>query len=70
MKIIVTGSREWPDKHPEIVVEALRLHARVARLRRLGLVVVHGKCPRGVDKIADLWAVWAMQFDWVDDVLC
>lgn len=51
-RLLVTGSRDWPD--PDRVRGAL---AAVAAQGHPVLVIVHGDAPRGVDKIASRW-VW------------
>ncbi len=50
-RVIVTGSRAWAD-------EAAVRSALTAAWRRAGqpLVVVHGACPTGADRIASDWA--------------
>lgn len=53
MKVIVTGSREWP--HAWAVKQALDLSAEVARIKGEPLTVVHGRCPTGADAIAQQW---------------
>lgn len=50
MRVLVTGSRLWPDKHA--VWEALD-ELRV--LSPDGLTVVHGDCPNGADAFARAW---------------
>lgn len=56
-RVLVTGSRTWPD-HDKIEHE-LRLvlghHPR--------LIVVHGACPRGADDIARRWCESLLVFD-------
>lgn len=51
-RVLVTGSRTWPDyEKVEAVLSALLVaHGR-------GLVVVHGDCPRGADAIARAWCL-------------
>lgn len=49
-RILLTGSRDWPD--PQIVWATLD----DLRLRCRGMVLVHGACPKGVDKDGDIWA--------------
>lgn len=48
MRILVTGSRDWPRR--ETVWMALNYHAR-----RAGTIVVHGDCPTGADLHAQQW---------------
>lgn len=50
MRIIVTGSRDWPD--PIAVHNALDELAA----QHQDLTVVHGACPSGADHHAALWA--------------
>jgi len=56
-RLLVTGSRDWPDK---LMVEKTldELVAFGMRLSHAGdVVIVHGACPRGGDKMADDWAL-------------
>lgn len=46
MRILVTGSRDWPD--PSRVADAIDKY--------LPTVIVHGACPTGADHQADVWA--------------
>lgn len=46
-RILVTGSRVWPDR--QAVWEALNQHAQGPT------TVVHGRCPSGADYWASLW---------------
>lgn len=52
MRVLVTGSRDWPDR--DVVYSALD-----RALDECGtvLTVVHGACPTGADKYADDWVV-------------
>lgn len=51
-RVLVTGSRHWPDKAKvHAVLEALEAEFGIR------YTVVHGACPTGVDKIADDWAI-------------
>lgn len=52
-RVLVTGSRTWPD--PGVVRNALE----AARDRWPDLLVVHGACPRGADAIAHAWCLAA-----------
>lgn len=61
MRILVTGSRDWPA--PRFVEQRLERELFPATLAagqsftsEQVLVIVHGDCPRGVDRIADTWA--------------
>ena len=51
MRVLVTGSRTWPrPARVSMVLDELRqIHPR--------LIVVHGFCRRGVDQMADEWAL-------------
>ena len=51
-RVLVTGSRDWADAHA--VGSALLAIANEVGLENM--VVVHGKCPRGADYYADIWA--------------
>lgn len=53
-RVLVTGSRDWPD--PETV--RLKLAYALAYAESCGrpLLVTHGACPGGADRHADLWA--------------
>lgn len=50
MRILVTGSRDWPDQELvwRVLDELLDKHGSI--------VVVHGACPTGADEQADDWA--------------
>ena len=55
MRVLVTGSRTWPNR--DAVRRALDECLRVADT---GLVVVHGACGKGPDAMAALWVEqWA-----------
>lgn len=47
-RVIITGSREWSDKDKVCadILALLDIHGD-------DLVIVHGKCPTGADKIAE-----------------
>lgn len=51
-RVLVTGSREWTDRD---LLE--RVLGNVLSL--CPLVIVHGKCPRGADKMASAWVAAA-----------
>lgn len=51
-RILVTGSRDWTDSR--LLCEAISAAADEAGRGRV--VIVHGACPRGADKLADLYA--------------
>lgn len=50
MRVLVTGSRDWPDQELvwRVLDELLDKHGSI--------VVVHGACPTGADEQADDWA--------------
>lgn len=49
-RVLLTGSRDWPDPQQVWdVLDDLRSKCRA-------MVLVHGACPRGVDKYGDVWA--------------
>lgn len=50
MKVLLTGSRDWPD--PQQLWEVLD----DLRSRCRGMVLVHGACPRGADMLGEVWA--------------
>lgn len=54
MKVIVTGSRDWEDDR--LVRMALDQALLYAVKFEEHFVLVHGACPTGADKFADLWA--------------
>lgn len=49
MRVLVTGSRDWPDR--DIIWSALAAIATESPFATL----VHGDCPTGADAIADHW---------------
>lgn len=53
MRILVTGSRDWPDE--SFVWGQLDNLAAPALVHSEDVVVAHGKCPTGGDKFADNW---------------
>jgi hypothetical protein len=58
-RILITGSREWPD--PQIVLKALAPYMG-QQATDTGVVVVTGACPTGADAMALMWAQsWARQ---------
>ncbi|WP_218040227.1 DUF2493 domain-containing protein [Actinomadura sp. WMMB 499] len=50
MKLVVTGSRDWGDWY--LVWNALDVFTAMAKK----VTLVHGNCPTGADKQADLWS--------------
>lgn len=54
-RILVTGSREWPRMYQRMVSLALNVELDYANKHDVQLVVVHGACPTGVDKMVDEW---------------
>lgn len=55
MRVIVTGSRDWPRQ--SAVEKALEYCLEVAQGRGEELELVHGACPSGADAIAHAWAL-------------
>lgn len=54
MRVIVTGSREWPDA--QYIYESLsRIYWDSTHAGTGHVVVVHGDCPTGVDSFARKW---------------
>lgn len=51
-RVLVTGSRDWTNNH--LVYEELGKIA--AEVGSDSMVIIHGACPRGADRFADLWA--------------
>lgn len=51
-RILVTGSRDWPDR--ESVWEELNRQVRI--LGSIEVVIIHGDCPTGADRFAAEWA--------------
>lgn len=56
MRVIVTGSRDWPTEQGDVIHQALGGVWLLARARGEQLTVVHGEAPTGADRIADHWA--------------
>jgi hypothetical protein len=52
-RILVTGSRDWTDD--TVIGEALSEAIRLVWHDR-GVVIVHGGCPTGADRMAHEWA--------------
>lgn len=57
MKVIVTGSRSWPDTPESVgtIHQALLGTLHLASAMGEPLTVVHGNAATGVDRIADRW---------------
>lgn len=53
MRVIVTGSRDWPDM--KAVCRALDHMLTLAHAYGETLTVVHGGCPTGADAMASAW---------------
>lgn len=52
MRVLVTGSRNYPDpKHVHTVLNLLYIHVNPGEV----FTVVHGDCPTGADKFARSW---------------
>jgi len=52
VRVLVTGSRDWRD----IAKIRTQMHIACARYLPSAIVIVHGGCPRGADRLADVWA--------------
>ena len=50
-RLLITGSRNWPE--PIWVIQYLN---GILFIKQHELVIVHGACPKGVDKVASDWA--------------
>jgi hypothetical protein len=65
VRIILTASRTWDD--PDFIESALLLYAAKARN---GMTIVHGDCPQGGDRQADIiarkhgWTIERHPADW------
>jgi len=58
VRILITGSRTWSDSNL-ILRNILNLQVQQERI-----VIVHGACPRGADRLADVLAnnhAWAVE---------
>lgn len=57
MRVIVTGSRNWEGPWPEWTVYTVlqRLKDLCDSLGESELVLVHGDCPTGADRLVDAW---------------
>lgn len=58
MRLLITGSRQWTDKQE---LESV-LHAQWLR-HPWGLIIVHGDCPRGADRMTREWCERMTQFN-------
>lgn len=52
-RVLVTGSRDWVDR--ATLVQRLTKAYDAALRAESRLVVVHGHCPKGADRLAHLW---------------
>lgn len=52
MRVLVTGSRDWPSQY--LVVSVLN-EIRTSTTPEEPLVIVHGACPTGADHFASAW---------------
>lgn len=57
-RVLVTGSRTWDDEG--VIHDALS----GLLFRHKAIVLVHGGCPRGADRIADQWAAYRNAGEW------
>ena len=69
MRLLVTGSRSWVRRivsHDGLTIDAVLngVAADAANAGRSGLVVVHGGCPNGADRVADGWALERRRLGW------
>jgi len=55
-RVLVTGSREWDDDPLLCMRLAMAVQEPGCGVRSSNVVIVHGACPRGADKTADVWA--------------
>ena len=54
-RVLVTGSRGWVDE--QRLITALDAILTDCAFSNEYMILVHGDCPRGADKMADKWAV-------------
>lgn len=54
-KVLVTGSRNLTN--PRMLINALSFELEYAESKGEQLLLIHGACPTGADKIADDWAL-------------
>jgi len=64
MRIIVTGSRDWPEEETglTIVLSTLQGAFNLNVYSGQPLTVVHGACPTGVDAIVSRWVARTQQW--------
>jgi hypothetical protein len=61
-RILITGSRTWDDydtickKIVELIGEIVKEHPELRSRPVDWVTIVHGNCPRGADKLADVFA--------------
>jgi len=53
-RILITGSRDWDDD--PLLCLNLAMAVQEPRSEGFVVIIVHGACPRGADKTADVWA--------------
>lgn len=63
MRVLVTGSRDWPD--PDTVAAALD-QALADNPPGQQFTLVHGMCPTGADRHAEQWAAGQGDRVWVE----
>lgn len=51
LRLLVTGSRNWPHEH----LVHIKLSEKLQEAGPRGLILVHGGCPDGVDNFAHRW---------------
>lgn len=56
MRVLITGSRDWPRHGEYRITMILDMILALCDLLGTKLTVVHGACPSGVDAIVDRWA--------------
>lgn len=68
MRILITGSRDWDNARSiqhrilEAISDWIDAHPGLRKDQPLGWVtVVHGECPTGADKIADIFATKSLK---------
>lgn len=53
LRVLVTGSRDWPESHAEVLYDDLDALLKDDTVSVL--TVVHGDCPSGIDLYASRW---------------